>query len=48
MLRAQADWTFILPLELPVKVLRLLAASRTEKSDKPAEAFFSARGTALS
>jgi hypothetical protein len=36
--RAQADWAFILPSELPPKELRHLpAASRTEKSDKPAQ-----------
>jgi hypothetical protein len=41
--RAQADWTFILPSELPVKELRHLpkknaaAAPRIEKSDKPAQ-----------
>jgi hypothetical protein len=52
--RTQADWTFILSLELPAKELRtcreksLCAAPRTEMSDKPATAFFSASGAALS
>jgi hypothetical protein len=52
--RAQADWTFILTSELPAKVLRHLPrkcrreAPPTEKSDKPAVAFFSPNGAGLS
>jgi hypothetical protein len=37
--RGQADWTFILPLELPAKALRHWPRKmppRAEKSDKPA------------
>jgi hypothetical protein len=51
MFRAQAVWIFILPLELPAKVLRHLpkkcrrAAPRAEKSDKPAVAFCKSRST---
>jgi hypothetical protein len=38
--RAQADWTFILPSELPAKELLHLPRKmqpRTEKSDKPSQ-----------
>jgi hypothetical protein len=48
--RAQDDWTFILPSELAVKVLRHLPgkmqprSTAYEKSDKHAAAFFSEVG----
>jgi hypothetical protein len=40
--RAQADWTFILPSELPAKELfhlprKMPRGTCTEKSDKPAQ-----------
>jgi hypothetical protein len=53
-LRLQADWTFILPLELPTKELHHLPrkmplqAYQTSQYMVPLAAFFSASGTALS